>query len=157
MHLEYFQMIDRVVDLNVSDRTILVESRVPAESTIFEGHFPGHPLMPGVLLTETMAQTSGWLLLGLNKLSRMPFLAGIKEAKFRTFVEPGATLHVSAALEHEGSGYTVTKSSIQVAGRRVCDATLTFRVVDFPNPDMTGYIRDTAARIGFGSLETAGG
>jgi len=157
MRLEYFQMIGRVADLSLRDRTIRVESRVPTESTIFEGHFPGYPLMPGVLLTETMAQTSGWLLLALNGLSRMPFLAGVKEAKFRTFVQPGELLSVSAALEHEGSGYTVTKAAIQVEGKRVCDAMLTFRVVDFPNPDMTGYIRETAARIGLPSVETAGG
>ena len=156
MRLEYFQMIDRVVDLSLKDRTIRVESNVPSESTIFEGHFPGYPLMPGVLLTETMAQTSGWLLLALNGLSRMPFLAGVKEGKFRTFVEPGALLSVTAALEHEGSGYTVTKAAIQVGGKRVCDAMLTFRVVDFPNPNMTGYIRDTAARIALPSLEPAG-
>jgi 3-hydroxyacyl-[acyl-carrier-protein] dehydratase len=157
MRLEYFQMIGRVADLNLNDRTIRVESRVPTESTIFEGHFPGYPLMPGVLLTETMAQTSGWLLLALNGLSRMPFLAGVKEAKFRTFVQPGELLSVTAKLEHEGSGYTVTKAAIEVEGKRVCDAMLTFRVVDFPNPNMTGYIRETAARIGLPSLETAGG
>ena len=157
MRLEYFQMIGRVADLNLAAHTIRVESRVPSESTIFEGHFPGYPLMPGVLLTETMAQTSGWLLLALNGLSRMPFLAGVKEAKFRTFVQPGELLSVTAALEHEGSGYTVTKAAIQVEGKRVCDAMLTFRVVDFPNPDMTGYIRETAARIGLPRLETAGG
>jgi 3-hydroxyacyl-[acyl-carrier-protein] dehydratase len=157
MQLEYFQMIDRVVDLDQAGRKIVIESRVPSESTIFEGHFPGYPLMPGVLLTETMAQASGWLLLGLNGLSRMPFLAGVKEAKFRTFVQPGEVLTITAALEHEGSGYTVTKASIEVNGKRVCDAMLTFRVVDFPNPDMTGYIRDTATRIGLLKLETAGG
>src|SRR5579884_1335247 len=129
MHLEYFQMIDRVVDLDPAARKIVIESRVPSESTIFEGHFPGHPLMPGVLLTETMAQASGWLLLGLNQLSRMPFLAGVKEAKFRTFVQPGELMSITAALEHEGSGYTVTKAFIKVDGKRVCDAMLTFRVV----------------------------
>ena len=156
MHLEYFQMIDRVVDLNVNDRTILVESTVPTESTIFEGHFPGYPLMPGVLLTETMAQTSGWLLLGLNKLTRMPFLAGVKDAKFRSFVQPGARLLVTARLEHEGSGYTVTRAAIGVDGKRVCDAQLTFRIVDFPTTNMFGYIHDTAARIDLPHLETAG-
>jgi 3-hydroxyacyl-[acyl-carrier-protein] dehydratase len=157
MRLEYFQMIDRVVDFDLTGRKIVIESRVPSESTIFEGHFPGYPLMPGVLLTETMAQASGWLLLGLNRLSRMPFLAGVKEAKFRTFVQPDEPMSITAALEHEGSGYTITKAFIQVNGKRVCDAMLTFRVVDFPNTDMIGYIRATAARIGLPSLETAGG
>ena len=79
------------------------------------------------------------------------------KAKFRTFVQPGEVLSITAALEHEGSGYTITKAFIEVNGKRVCDATLTFRVVDFPNPDMTGYIRETATRIGLLKLETAGG
>ena len=49
MRLEYFQLIDRIVELDVRHQTIRVEARVPTESTIFEGHFPGYPLMPGVL------------------------------------------------------------------------------------------------------------
>ena len=47
--------------------------------------------MPGVLLIETMAQTSGWLLVAMNGFKRMPFLAAVKEAKFRTFVTAGRT------------------------------------------------------------------
>ena len=81
MNLEYFQLIDRILDLNLGERTITVEAQVPKESTIFEGHFPGYPIMPGVLLIEAMAQTSGWLLVGLVKFERMPFLAAVKEAK----------------------------------------------------------------------------
>ena len=50
MRIEYFQLIDRIVDLDLDARTIRVDAQVPDESTIFEGHFPGHPLMPGVLL-----------------------------------------------------------------------------------------------------------
>ena len=66
MRLEYFQLIDRVVDISLGDRKIRAEATVPQASTVFEGHFPGHPLMPGVLLIEAMAQTSGWLLIGLG-------------------------------------------------------------------------------------------
>jgi 3-hydroxyacyl-[acyl-carrier-protein] dehydratase len=57
MRLEYFLLIDRIVDLRLDDAEIRTEATVPTESTIFEGHFPGYPLMPGVLLIESMAQT----------------------------------------------------------------------------------------------------
>src|SRR6201991_3641830 len=104
MQLEYFQMIDRILDLNMVEKTITVEAQVPQTSTIFEGHFPGYPLMPGVLLIESMAQTSGWLLIALLKFERMPFLASVKEAKMRIFVTPGELLKVEASVVHEGSG-----------------------------------------------------
>ena len=52
--------------------------------------------MPGVLLLETMAQTSGWLLVAMNDYKRVAFLASVKEAKFRTFVEPGERLTIAA-------------------------------------------------------------
>src|ERR1039457_4522855 len=110
MRIEYFQLIDRIVDLNLADRKISSEATVPTESTIFEGHFPGYPLMPGVLLIEAMAQTSGCLIVATNGFDRMPFLASVKEAKLRTFVTPGQRLSITAHLEHDGSGYAVTKS-----------------------------------------------
>ena len=61
MRLEYFQMIDRFVDVNVGERVARAICTVPLQSPVFEGHFPGYPLMPGVLLIECMAQTTGWL------------------------------------------------------------------------------------------------
>ena len=89
MRLEYFQLIDRIVDLRLAERKISTEATVPATNTIFEGHFPGFPLMPGVLLIEAMAQTSGWLVVAVNKFERMAFLAAVKDAKFRMFVTAG--------------------------------------------------------------------
>ena len=71
MRLEYFQLIDRIVDLDLGNRTIRTQATVPATSTIFEGHFPGYPLMPGVLLMESMAQTSGWLIIGITGFARI--------------------------------------------------------------------------------------
>ena len=149
MRLEFFQLIDRIVDLNLAGLTIRCEATVPTASTIFEGHFPGYPLMPGVLLIETMAQTSGWLVVAANRFERMPFLAAVKDAKLRTFVTPGQVLSISAELKHEGSGYAITEASIAVEGKSVCDATLTFSVLAFPNAEMNKRMRDTAANIGF--------
>ncbi len=148
MRLEYFQLIDRIVDLNLADHTISSEATVPTASTIFEGHFPGYPLMPGVLLIEAMAQTSGWLVVAANRFERMPFLAQVKEAKLRTFVPPGQRLAITGKLDHEGSGYAVADAEVMADGKSVCDATFTFRVVEFPNPEMRRYMYETAKRLG---------
>jgi 3-hydroxyacyl-[acyl-carrier-protein] dehydratase len=147
MRLEYFQLVDRVVDISLDARTIRAEATVPRSSTVFEGHFPGHPLMPGVLLIETMAQTSGWLLIAINRFERMPFLATVKDAKLRRFVTPGEQLSLEAELRHDGSGFAVTRAVIKVADKRVCDAELTFRIMAFPSPELRAHMMTTATRI----------
>ena len=149
MQIEYFLLIDRILDLRLDEKTITVEAKVPTESTIFEGHFPGYPIMPGVLLIESMAQTSGWLLLALMKFERMPFLAAVKEAKMRGFVSPGEVLTVEANVLHEGSGYAITEARVKVDGKLRSNATLTFSHVPFPNPDLRGHMDAVAERVGF--------
>jgi 3-hydroxyacyl-[acyl-carrier-protein] dehydratase len=149
MRIEYFQLIDRIVDLDLDGRTIRVDAQVPQESTIFEGHFPGHPLMPGVLLIEAMAQTSGWLVLAATKFERMAFLAAVKEAKLRSFVTPGQLLSITAKVLHEGSGFAMTKASITVNGKATCESELTLRVMPFPDPRLRVNMEEVAARIGF--------
>ena len=149
MNLDYFQLIDRIVDLNLDEKKITVEAQVPAVHSIFEGHFPGQPLMPGVLLIESMAQTAGWLVIALNRFERMPFLAAVKEAKLRTFVLPGTALRIAAKLLHDGSGYAITKATITADGKPICDAEITFRVMLFPEKSMRHAMEETAARIGF--------
>jgi 3-hydroxyacyl-[acyl-carrier-protein] dehydratase len=149
MHLEYFKLIDRILDLNTAEKTITAEARVPEVNTIFEGHFPGHPIMPGVLLIESMAQTSGWLLLALMKFERMPFLAAVKEAKMRGFVTPGELLMIEANVLHEGSGYAMTEARVKVGGKLKCNATITFSHVPFPSPALRGHMDAEAKRVGF--------
>lgn len=149
MRLEYFQLIDRITELDIAKLTIRAEATVPTTSTIFEGHFPGYPLMPGVLLIESMAQTSGWLIIAQTRFQKMPFLAALKDAKLRNFVAPGQRLSVSAKLEHEGSGFAVTEAEVQAEGKVMCNATITFRVMDFPNPKFRTFMEEFAARIEF--------
>jgi 3-hydroxyacyl-[acyl-carrier-protein] dehydratase len=149
MRIEYFQLIDRIVDLDVAGRKITCAATVPTDSTVFEGHFPGYPLMPGVLLIEAMAQTSGWLVVAINNFQRMPFLAAVKDAKLRSFVKPGQSLTISAELMHEGSGYAISQASIVTDGKTACDATLTFSVVAFPNAVVSKQMRERANEIGY--------
>ena len=92
MRLEYFQMIDRITLLEVPTLEVLglqtarpdtpggrivASCQVPEQSPVFEGHFPGYPIMPGVLLIETMAQTGGWLILAVRRCAKMG-LKGVK-------------------------------------------------------------------------------
>ena len=147
MRIEYFQLIDRITELDLSDLTIRAEATVPTASTIFEGHFPGHPLMPGVLLVECMAQTSGWLIIARQRFERMPFLAALKEVKLRTFVTPGQALAVSAKLVHEGSGFAMADAEIKIEGKLVCNASITFRVMPFPKGEFLASMQDVARRI----------
>jgi 3-hydroxyacyl-[acyl-carrier-protein] dehydratase len=155
MRLEYFQLIDRIVALDLDGRTVKTHARIPQTSTIFEGHFPGHPLMPGVLLIESMAQTSGWLIIGLTNFERMPFLASVREAKLRTFVSPGQELTLTARILHEGSGFTITRAAIEVGGKAVADSELTFRLAAFPHPSFRAGMQQVAAAIGLPMAEPA--
>jgi len=147
MRLEYFQMIDRV--LEIAPEAITAEAVVPEASPVFEGHFPGHPLVPGVLLVETMAQASGYLLLSRLGLTRMPFLIGSRETKLRSFVGPGTVLTVTAKLVHEGSGFAVTDAAITAAGKRIAEVReLKFSIQDFPAPELRDAMRGRALEIG---------
>ena len=156
MLLEYFQMIDRVTGLDLSSGRLVARSVVPEKSPVFEGHFPGMPLVPGVLLIETMAQASGLLLLAANTYSAMPFLMSVDGAKLRTFVEPNAVLDIEADLEHEGSGYAVTKARITSAGKKVCDAQLKLRTVPFAEVPLGDIVRNRAREIGLDEAIAAG-
>lgn len=149
MRLEYFQMITRVVSFDPAKQIIRAEADVPDESPVFEGHFPGHPILPGVLMIEAMAQTSGWLIMGMNGVTAMPFLVGVTHAKMREFVPPSTPLIVEAHLEQEGSGYAVTNATIARAGKRVAEARIKFAVKAFPDPKFGRMIREWGERLQF--------
>lgn len=147
MRLEYFEMIDRIAVLDRAGKRIVAHATVPDASPVFEGHFPGHPLVPGVLLTETMAQASGYLVLALGDFGRMPFLMAVDRARFRDFVRPGTALVIEAFHEHEGSGYAATRARISADGKPVAEADLRFKTMPFPD-GLDAPMRARAQAIG---------
>ena len=141
-------MVDQIVALDVKAGTVRAHCAVPETSPVFEGHFPGYALLPGVLMVETMAQTAGLLVLALLRFKRMPILAQVKEAKLLASVTPGASLLAEAHLQHNGSGFAVAAASIDLAGQRVAEAEITFRTVSFPNEIFLAAMLATAQRVG---------
>lgn len=148
MLLEYFQMVDKVESVDLNGHTLKARSVVPEKSPVFEGHFPGMPLVPGVLLIETMAQASGLLVLAVTKFAAMPFLMSVDGAKMRSFVEPNAVLDIEAYLEHEGSGFAVTKAKISCDGKKVADCQLKLRTMSFAEIPLGDIVRKRAEDIG---------
>lgn len=147
MLLEYFQMIDRIISVDEGVTVLAARSTVPKDSTVFEGHFPGLPLVPGVLLIETMAQASGFLVMAKSGFQAMPFLAGVKQGKLRTFVEPETLLDIEAVLEHDGSGFAMTRASIKSNGKKICDVQLTFKTMPFLDASFAKMIVDRAIEL----------
>ena len=148
MLLEYFQMIDAIDVVDLEEGQIAARSRTPAKSPVFEGHFPGMPLVPGVLLIETMAQASGFLVLAKTDFAVMPFLMSVDSAKIRSFVEPLTELSIEASLVHEGSGYAVTKASIRRGDSRVADCQIKLRTLPPENAELAALVRQRAEDIG---------
>lgn len=157
MNFDRFQLVDRVCALDLSVLSLTAAARVPAEHSIFGGHFPGHPLMPGVLLTEFMAQSCGFLLLSLSGFAKMPFLAALKQVGFRSFVPPGTDVRCEVQREHDGSGYAVMKAKVVQPGasKPVCDGLLTFRVLPYPEPSLHAHMLERARQVGL-SVDAAG-
>ncbi|MGH7212884.1 MAG: 3-hydroxyacyl-ACP dehydratase FabZ family protein [Acetobacteraceae bacterium] len=150
MRLETFQMVDRVLELDPAAGRVRASCLVPEQSPVFEGHFPGHPILPGVLMIETIAQTGGWLVLALGRFEMMAFLAKVKEAKLRGFVQPGCCLTAEVRLVHDGSGYAVAAGRLETDGRAVAEAEITYRTAPFPTPALRSAMIEAARRVGVG-------
>jgi 3-hydroxyacyl-[acyl-carrier-protein] dehydratase len=148
MRLDHFQMIDRVERIDRSGQTIVCRCEVPRESTIFAGHFPGHPLLPGTLMIETIAQCCGLLVLALQDFARMPVLIGVDKARMRAMVAPGATLAAEGRLVQEGSGYAAAAGSLVSEGRKVAEAAIRLGTIPFPSDQLREDARAFARRIG---------
>ena len=133
MRLEYFELIDRVEEMDVEGLTISVVGTLPQESPVFAGHFPRFPVLPGVMMLEFMNHAAGYLLLRRQNLEKFIFLGGVKRAKFRRFVVPGDKMIVAAKITHEGSGFSIAETSVKVRDEVAADAEVVMIATEWPN------------------------
>lgn len=134
-HRYPFLLIDRVVEMERGKRVVAIKN-VTVNEPFFQGHFPGHPLMPGVLIVEAMAQAGATLLLGdLSPEERNNSLAvfsGIEKAKFRRPVTPGDQLRIVVDVLAIRHGAARMDCKTYVGDKLATEAVLTCRLVPRP-------------------------
>lgn len=147
-----FVLIDRLVEVEPGRRA-RAEKRFSAGEELFADHFPGLPVVPGVLLTEAMVQTGGWLLTVTLGDGRWPLPTMVEQAKFRRLVQPGELIQIEAELRgSRGDDHEITARA-SVDGTRVADARVLFHAFSFSPPAvdtrrLETWARETFARLG---------
>ncbi len=130
-HRYPFLMIDRVVEC-VRQKRLVALKNVTFNEPFFQGHFPGRPIMPGVLIVEAMAQAGGALLLQEydDRDAKLMVFTGIEKARFRRQVVPGDQLRIEVEVKVWRENAARMEGKAFVGDVRVCEATLTCALVD---------------------------
>ncbi len=127
-------MIDRMVDV-VLDQSAVGIKNVSVNEPFFQGHFPGHPVMPGVLIIESMAQTAAVLVvetLGADAAGKLVYFMTIESAKFRRPVLPGAQLRLAVSKERNRGNVWKFHGNATVDGVSVAEATFAAMIMHSP-------------------------
>ena len=134
-HRHPFLLIDRIVELEPAKRVIAVKN-VTINEPFFPGHFPGAPVMPGVLIVEAMAQAGAVLLLRdmPDRESKLVYFTGIDRARFRRTVVPGDQLLLTVDVLKLRSRTCKMKGVAEVDGQKVAEAELLCALVDREPP-----------------------
>ena len=127
-------LVDRVVDL-VPDETIRAVKAVSFNESFFQGHFPGRPIMPGVLIIEALAQAAGVLAvesLGLSGSGKLVYFMGIEDAKFRNPVEPGCLLDLHVGFVQKRARVCKFWGKAMLGDKIACEVNFTAMIADAP-------------------------
>lgn len=125
-------MIDRIIDMNGSESAIGVKN-VTFNEPFFQGHFPGHPVMPGVLIIEAMAQTSGALIvdaLDIRAEETLVYFMTVDKARFRRPVEPGDTMYIHVTRKQNRGNVWKFEGIAKVDGKPVAEAVYSAMLVE---------------------------
>jgi len=119
-----FLLVDRVTEINETE-SIKGYKNISANEIFFQGHFPNHPVFPGVLILEAMAQLGAILILKrFPENKRMAYYAGIDNAKFKRLVVPGDKLELTAKILRDRGRFVVMESKAYVDGELAAEAVL---------------------------------
>jgi 3-hydroxyacyl-[acyl-carrier-protein] dehydratase len=134
-HRYPFLLVDRIVELDPPKRIVGLKN-VTINEEFFQGHFPGAPVMPGVLILEAMAQVAGVLLYrempDEDKSRKLIYFTGVEGAKFRRPVVPGDQLRIEVDLVYRRNSFGKVSARALVEGKLVAEAQELFAVADRP-------------------------
>jgi len=124
-HRYPFLLVDKIIEF-IKDEQIVGVKNVTINEPFFQGHFPDHPVMPGVLILEAMAQVGGVYAIVANEVgeNQVPYFVGIDKAKFRKPVQPGDVLVLSLELQKVRRGIYYFLGKATVDGKLVAEAEL---------------------------------
>jgi len=124
-HRYPFLLVDKIIEF-IKDEQIIGVKNVTINEPFFQGHFPGHPIMPGVLILEAMAQVGGVYAILANEVgeNQVPYFVGIDKAKFRKPVLSGDVLKLSLELQKVRRGIYYFLGKATVDGKLVAEAEL---------------------------------
>jgi 3-hydroxyacyl-[acyl-carrier-protein] dehydratase len=129
-HRYPFLLIDRIVEFEPAKRLVAIKN-LTINEPFFQGHFPGYPIMPGVLVVEAMAQAGGMIMMAEipDRQKKLVVFTGIERAKFRRPVTPGDQLRIEVDVLAFRSRAGRIAGRALVDGKLACEATLTCQVV----------------------------
>jgi 3-hydroxyacyl-[acyl-carrier-protein] dehydratase len=129
-HRYPFLLVDRIIEIEFGVRAVGIKN-VSANEPFFQGHFPGYPVMPGVLIVEALAQVGAIALLGTDEhRGKMAFFAGIDGVRFKRQVRPGDTLRLEVELGRLRRGVGTGTATATVDGQLAARGELMFAVAD---------------------------